>query len=73
MIQVHVGATPWRFDSSRAHHLNSLDTGSTVFDEIRFGTDFVDVVGEQASGPLNLDMIFFGRSFTSALSCKPEG
>ena len=21
MIQVHVGATPWRFDSSRAHHL----------------------------------------------------
>lgn len=32
MIQVHVGATPWRFDSSRAHH--KFFPGNRVIDVI---------------------------------------
>lgn len=32
MIQVHVGATPWRFDSSRAHH--NFSPGNRVTDVI---------------------------------------
>ncbi len=44
------------FDQTTFDTVSLWDTGSTIYDEIRFGTNFIDVVGAQASGPLTLNI-----------------
>ncbi len=52
------------FDQSNLDVISLWDTGSTIYDEIRFGTNFVDVVGAQASGPLTLNIAPSGPGFS---------
>ena len=54
------------FDQSTFDTISLWDTGSTIYDEIRFGTNFFDVVGAQSSGPLALNIASSesGISFT---------
>ena len=51
------------FDQSNFNVISLWDTGSTIYDELRFGTNFVDVVGPAASGPLTLNIAPNGTDF----------
>ncbi|YCM42776.1 hypothetical protein V2O64_15825 [Verrucomicrobiaceae bacterium 227] len=52
------------FDQANFDTLSFWDTGSTIYDEVRFGTNFADIVGSSTSGPLSLNIATSGENFS---------